>query len=32
MDELVALATHGIEQLIRIQQSVIGAAANGKSV
>ena len=32
MDELVALATHGIEQLISLQQSVIGAAANGRSV
>jgi ribonuclease PH len=32
MDELVALATHGIEQLISLQQSVLGAAANGKTV
>jgi ribonuclease PH len=32
MDELLALATHGIEQLIRVQQAVIGAAANGKGV
>jgi ribonuclease PH len=32
MDELLALATHGIEQLIRVQQSVIGAVANGKGV
>jgi hypothetical protein len=32
MDELLALATHGIEQLIRLQQSVIGAVANGRAV
>lgn len=32
MDELLALATHGIEQLISLQQSVIGAVANGKAV
>lgn len=32
MDKLLALATHGIEQLIGVQQSVIGAAANDKRV
>ena len=31
MDDLLGLATHGIEQLIRLQQSVINAAANGKA-
>jgi ribonuclease PH len=30
MDELLALATRGIETLIGIQQSVLAAAANGK--
>ena len=30
MDELVALATSGIETLIGLQQSVLSAAANGK--
>lgn len=32
MDDLLALATHGIEQLITVQQAVIGAVANGKAV
>ncbi|HXQ69003.1 MAG TPA: ribonuclease PH [Pyrinomonadaceae bacterium] len=32
MDDLLALATHGIEQLIDLQQSVISAVANGKRV
>ena len=30
MDELIALATSGIEELIGIQQSVLAATANGK--
>jgi len=32
MDDLLALATHGIEQLVKLQQAVISAVANGKGV